>query len=131
MWILKNTFFDSEFYFKNNPDLQKKFKKNDYHGLFSHYILNGWEEGRFPFNVKVDEIFYKLSYEDVSSFKGTCQEHFTKHGYREGRLPYMPNLNLDKYNEQLFLQKPGENKIASIKEMYQHYLKSGYHDLIA
>ena len=42
------------------------------------------------------------------------QEHFTKHGYREGRLPYMPNLNLDKYNEQLFLQKPGENKIKRL-----------------
>jgi len=131
MWVLKNTFFDEKFYYKNNPDLHEKYKKDDHDGLFSHFIFNGWEEGRFPFDVRVDEVFYKLNYKDVLNFPGTCQEHFTKHGYKEGRLPYMPALDLDDYNHQLFLQNPNSKKIKSKKEMYEHYLESGYHDLIA
>tara|TARA_Y100001980_G_C14503748_1_gene279488 strand:+ start:326 stop:793 length:468 start_codon:yes stop_codon:yes gene_type:complete len=131
MWVLKNTYFDSKFYYNNNPDLHTNFKKDDYDGLYSHFILNGWEEGRFPFNVKVDDVFYRLNYEDVQNFPGSCQEHFTKHGYKEGRLPYMPSLELKKYNQQLFLQNPNSKKIMNNKEMYEHYLESGYHDLIA
>ena len=97
MWALKNTYFYPDYYFESNADLHQSIEKNDLDGLWSHYILHGWEEGRFPFDVHVDDIFYQENYPDVSFFDGSSQEHFVKHGYKEGRLPYRFNLNLEDY----------------------------------
>ena len=130
MWALMNTYFDHEFYYDSNPDLHENYKKNEYDGLWSHYILNGWEEGRFPFDVQVDEIFYNENYPDASLFNGTAQEHFVKHGYKEGRLPYLFTLNLQDYRKKLFIINPNGELPSNNKEMYQHYKDAGYHLLI-
>ena len=123
MWVLSNTYFDPSFYYEKNPDLHEKYDESDHRGLWSHYILNGWEEGRFPFRVKVDEIFYFENYPDAKLYDGSAQEHFVKHGYKEGRLPYMFSLDLDQYNERLFLVNPKE-KMPSNKYDYSQNFNS-------
>ena len=130
MWALKNTYFDPDYYFESNADLHQSIEKNDLDGLWSHYILHGWEEGRFPFDVHVDDIFYQDNYPDVSFFDGSSQEHFVKHGYKEGRLPYLFNLNLEDYKKKLFMINPRAEMPSNNSEMYKHFIEIGYHLLI-
>ena len=65
---LMNTYFDHEFYFQNNEDLHGTIEENNVNALWNHYVNSGWEEGRFPFQVVVDEIFYIENYPDTSNF---------------------------------------------------------------
>lgn len=130
MLALGNTYFDSLYYYSKNEDLHETYKKSDNKGLWSHYITNGWEEGRFPFQVEVDEVFYNENYPDARLYDGSPQEHFVKHGYKEGRLPYMFTLNLESYNSKLFLVNPHEKLLSNNQEMYSHFKEQGYHLLI-
>jgi hypothetical protein len=129
--ILSEVIFDHNYYYKHNQDLHKYFNPDDINGLWSHYLKNGWFEDRFPFEVVVDEIFYLNNYPDVSSFDGTLNQHFVIHGYKEGRLPYMFNLNIKKYNKRLKVLEPDSEKIVTESQMYKHFLTKGYHQLYA
>ena len=62
-------------------------------------LYSSWLGGRkVSLDVHVDDIFYQENYPDVS-FDGSSQEHFVKHGYKEGRLPYLFNLDLEDYKK--------------------------------
>ena len=129
-WLMNDLFFDSEYYYDSNADLNESFDKTDHESLRNHYIYSGWEEGRFPFKVSVDKFFYIETYPDVKNFAGSTEEHFLAHGYKEGRLPYIHNLELESYNKQLSFLDPGSKAIENKQEMYQHYAFVGYHLLI-
>lgn len=128
--VLTNTYFDSEYYYKKNEDLQEHFEKNNFRALWTHYVQSGWEEGRFPFEVVVDEIFYTNTYPDVISFKGSVADHFYNYGYHEGRLPYQFKLNLEDYIKRLSILDASSLSPNNEKEMYQHFKESGYHKLL-
>ena len=130
LWVLNNTYFDQNYYHDFNKDLQQEFEKDDRDGLFKHYLDNGWQEGRFPFQVTVDDYFYLETYPDVRNFYGSCQDLFVKHGYKEGRLPYLFNLDLEDYNRNLKIIEPSHKIIEGKKEMYDHFVKIGYHMLL-
>ena len=53
-----------------------------------------------------------------------------KHGYKEGRLPYLFNLDLEDYNRNLKILEPSHKIIEAKKEMYDHFVKIGYHMLL-
>jgi hypothetical protein len=64
-----------------------------------HWISSGYYEGRFPFDVKVNQIFYTSNYRDLEHLatEDECMSHFVLHGYSEGRLAYFPHFDHDWY----------------------------------
>jgi len=127
---LMNTYFDHEFYYQNYEDLHGTIDKDNVNALWNHYVNSGWEEGRFPFQVVVDEIFYIENYPDTSNFDGSMNEHFTRHGYKEGRLPYLIELDLDSYCKRMSIILPDEAHPKDKQEMYKHFKFIGYHSLL-
>ena len=127
--VLQGVVFDSSYYYKNNDDLHNFFEEDDEKGLWTHYIQSGWAEGRFPFEVIVDEIFYLETYPDVINFDGSYQDHFVRHGYSEGRLPYMFNIDLKLYNQRLSVIDPKAEPILDNNELRKHFVLVGYHQL--
>ena len=128
-FALQGVVFDAEYYFKSNADLHKSYEVGDEIELKRHYIESGWSEGRFPFEVIVDEIFYLETYPDVAQFKGSFQEHFVRHGYSEGRLPYMFNIDKTSYNQRLGVLEPDTEPFKTPAEIRKHFILVGYHQL--
>jgi hypothetical protein len=59
----------------------------------SHFINDGYFEGRLPFPIQVDERYYLTQNPGVAEHvrKGDLasgQQHFDENGYQEGRLPF-------------------------------------------
>jgi hypothetical protein len=85
---------DEAWYLKTNPDVANAVKTGDLASARSHYIIAGFYEDRWPYQIVVDETWYQSEYPDVKTAIGrgsveSCQDHFNRYGFIEGRLPSM------------------------------------------
>jgi hypothetical protein len=88
--ILSSKHFNSDFYIKNNPDLEKSKFANS---AITHYARSGYFMNKLPSSIKIDEEFYLKENIDIKDgvLKNTIrdlQEHFDANGFYEGRLPF-------------------------------------------
>ncbi len=77
--ILRSGLFNSEFYRRNNQDID--FSKVD---PLYHYLDTGWLEGRDP-SADFSTSFYLESYPDVKAARINPLVHYIYHGRYEGR----------------------------------------------
>ena len=59
----------------------------------SHFVNDGYFEGRWPFPMTVDERYYLENNPGVADYVRRAmlksgQQHFEENGYEEGRLPF-------------------------------------------
>ncbi|MGO8737834.1 hypothetical protein [Rhodoblastus sp.] len=91
--ILKGVSFDEDWYLTKYPDIADAIARGVVASARTHFVENGYIEGRFPARVVVDEGWYHAKYADVAEGVETgdirsCQEHFDAHGRAEGRTPF-------------------------------------------
>jgi hypothetical protein len=84
---------DEAWYLERNPDIAEAIKQGIVESVKSHFLHDGYFEGRMPFPVHVDERYYLFENSDLIDYvrEGKIksgQQHFDKDGYREGRLPF-------------------------------------------
>lgn len=88
-WLV-NQKFDEAAYRKANPDVDQAITDGALQDGWSHYVENGYFEGRSPGVYHVDPKFYRRTYPDVALAERrgqlTVQEHFTRTGLAEGRV---------------------------------------------
>ncbi len=82
--FLNAVWVDEEWYLKSYPDIAAAIAAGHFHSGKEHFVGSGYFEGRWPFDIPVDEDWYTATYTDVPT-SGTV--HFQKFGYWEGRLP--------------------------------------------
>jgi hypothetical protein len=80
-------------YLGRYPDLAEAVSQGIIASPRSHFVNDGYLEGRLPFPISVDEKYYLAQNPGVADFvrKGDLesgQQHFDEHGYHEGRLPF-------------------------------------------
>lgn len=83
--------FDEEFYRLTYPDLRAAYDAGDVTDLRTHFIEEGYFEGRFGSKPEVDEQFYRDTYPDVAAAvaKGDVLsglDHYMRAGAFEGRF---------------------------------------------
>jgi len=79
-YIPQQTFFDNNYYLKENPDVASSGLDPEY-----HYYNFGEKEGRNP-NIYFCPDFYKKLNADVRSAGMSPFQHYISHGFHEGRL---------------------------------------------
>jgi hypothetical protein len=84
---------DEAWYMERYPDLAEAVSQGVIASPKSHFVNDGYFEGRLPFPISVDERYYLTQNPGVADFvrKGDLksgQQHFDEHGYQEGRLPF-------------------------------------------
>jgi hypothetical protein len=84
---------DEKWYLQRYPDIADAISKGIVASPKSHFVNDGFFEGRMPFPIRVDERYYLAQNEGVADFvrKGNLesgQQHFDENGYHEGRLPF-------------------------------------------
>ena len=90
--ILRNRYFNIEFYKLNYPDLQNMRPEQ----LIDHYIEHGKKEGRIVSKTHAQKLtenpdfdieFYKLNYSDLQNMRPEqLIDHYIEHGKKEGRI---------------------------------------------
>jgi hypothetical protein len=90
--MLLSVNFDEEYYRKANPDLAEAERSGTIASLHEHYLEFGYFEHRLPCFVEVDITFYAHAYPDMKldlseSSARLAQNHFERHGFKEGRIP--------------------------------------------
>ena len=88
--LLVYSFFNEEYYLRNNPDVREAFLNGDVESALHHFTVAGIFEGRLPCPIYIDEKNYLEKNPDVNDIvsRGTIQSaqaHFDIHGYKEGR----------------------------------------------
>jgi hypothetical protein len=90
--LLRGVDVDEEWYVTVYPDIAEAIEAGMIKSAKSHFIENGYFEGRLPFELSVDEDWYLKTYPDVAEgvsrgeFR-SAKDHFENYGYKEGRLP--------------------------------------------
>lgn len=84
---------DEAWYLQRYPDIADAIRQGIVAGAKSHFVHDGYFEGRLPFSIKVDEKYYLSQNSGVGDYvrKGLLesgQQHFDENGYAEGRLPF-------------------------------------------
>jgi hypothetical protein len=84
---------DEPWYLERYPDIAEAISQGVIASPKSHFVNDGYFEGRIPFPIKVDERYYLTQNSGVAEHvrKGQLasgQQHFDEHGYQEGRLPF-------------------------------------------
>jgi hypothetical protein len=84
---------DEAWYLKRYPDIADAIDRGIVNSAKSHFVSDGYFEGRMPFPVNVDERYYLMQNPGVADHvrKGLLksgQQHFDENGYSEGRLPF-------------------------------------------
>lgn len=93
--------FDQEFYLAAYPDIKEAFASGQVSDLWSHFIEEGYFEGKLGSKPEVDEDFYKETYPDVAiaiadgSF-GSAIDHYVRAGAYEGRFANQTNMQTAK-----------------------------------
>ena len=87
---------EEQWYLQQYPDVAAAIAKGLIKSAKTHFVTDGYFEGRLPCPIKVDEKWYLQQYPDVaesvhSGEIDSGQKHFTQDGYREGRLPFAIN----------------------------------------
>jgi hypothetical protein len=80
-------------YLERYPDIAEAIGQGIVLSPKSHFINDGYFEGRLPFPIQVDERYYLTQNPGVAEHvrKGDLasgQQHFDENGYQEGRLPF-------------------------------------------
>jgi hypothetical protein len=84
---------DGPWYLERYPDIADAIRRGLVADARTHFINDGYFEGRMPFRIEVDERFYLGQNEGVADYvrRGLLesgQQHFDENGYAEGRLPF-------------------------------------------
>jgi hypothetical protein len=84
---------DERWYLERYPDIADAISRGLVKSPQSHFVNDGYFEGRLPFPIRVDERYYLAHNEGVAEYvrKGMLesgQQHFDENGYVEGRLPF-------------------------------------------
>lgn len=87
--------FSEAFYLEQNPDVAEARAKGQIADLRSHFIEQGYFEGRAGSVPPVDEEYYITAYPDVAEAvrRGDVSsgaEHYTRSGAAEARIPSPP-----------------------------------------
>jgi hypothetical protein len=91
--LLQGVDVDEAWYLSRYPDIADAIKQGLVSDARSHFIHDGYFEGRLPFAIHIDEAYYLKQNAGVADFvrRGlleTGQQHFDENGYKEGRLPF-------------------------------------------
>ena len=83
--------FDEDFYSFTYPDLRDAHEAGHVADLRTHFVEEGYFEGRFGAKPDVDETFYRKTYPDVAAAvaKGDVKsglDHYMRAGAFEGRF---------------------------------------------
>lgn len=84
--------FDREFYLSTYPDIRSAFDAGRIADPRTHFIEEGYLEGRFGARPDVDEEYYRATYPDVrtaitSGNVASALDHYLRAGAFEGRFP--------------------------------------------
>ena len=84
--------FSEAFYLEQNPDVAEAHAKGQIADLHSHFIEQGYFEGRVGHAQQVDEAYYIASYADVAEAVrrgdvASGAEHYIRSGAAEARVP--------------------------------------------
>lgn len=82
--------FDDDFYREQYPDVDEAVKSGEVPSARTHFIQEGYLEGRLAVKPEVDERFYVDTYPDVAVAIQNQQivsayEHYIRYGHNEGR----------------------------------------------
>jgi hypothetical protein len=88
----KSLLFDPEWYRTEYPDVAAAIESGDVESEIEHYASFGYEEGRMPAYLTVDESRYLTQNSDVAQAIEAgempgAETHFNEIGYLEGRAP--------------------------------------------
>jgi hypothetical protein len=94
--------FDEEFYCSTYPELQDAHESGIVADLRTHFIEDGYFEGRFGTKPDVDEQFYMETYPDVAAAatKGEVKsalDHYMRAGASEGRFANADDMGTIKH----------------------------------
>ena len=84
--------------------------------------------------IEVDETWYLSHYPDVrqafedGSLGMTPAEHYRRHGYLEGRLPFVPQVDEVAYRAKYPDVEQGIQQ-GAVTSAVQHFIKHGYREL--
>uniref|UniRef100_UPI0013DBD119 N-acetylmuramoyl-L-alanine amidase family protein n=1 Tax=Sharpea azabuensis TaxID=322505 RepID=UPI0013DBD119 len=80
--------YDADYYYKNNADVQKQFKSDDYTGLLKNFVEKGMAQGQRA-SANFDVTSYRLQYPDLRAAFGNNLKayymHYITYGKREKR----------------------------------------------
>lgn len=84
---------DEAWYLERYPDIAEAIGQGVIASPKSHFVNDGYFEGRMPFPIRVDEHYYLSQNSGVADYvrNGSLesgQQHFDENGYDEGRLPF-------------------------------------------
>jgi hypothetical protein len=84
--------FDLDFYLATYPDIREAFGTGRIANPRTHFIEEGYIEGRFGSKPNIDEEFYKNTYPDVKAAIATgvvesAFDHYMRAGAFEARFP--------------------------------------------
>jgi len=84
---------DEAWYLESYQDIAEAIGQGIVASAKSHFVNDGYFEGRLPFPIRVDEWYYLSQNPGVAEQvrKGVLasgQQHFDENGYQEGRLPF-------------------------------------------
>jgi hypothetical protein len=84
--------FDEDFYLDTYPDIRKAMDEGQISSARTHFVEQGFLEGRFGSKPDVDEGHYKLTYPDVAAAinagsVSSALEHYIRAGAFESRNP--------------------------------------------
>lgn len=91
--LLAGTDVNEAWYLERYPDIADAIKQGIITSARSHFVGDGYFEGRWPFPITVDENYYLEQNPGVADYvrRGLLQsgqQHFDENGYKEGRLPF-------------------------------------------
>jgi hypothetical protein len=91
--LIEGVQVDAAWYLERYPDIALAIRQGTIASPQSHFVNDGYFEGRMPFPMRVDERYYLARNEGVADYvrKGMLesgQQHFDENGYAEGRLPF-------------------------------------------
>jgi hypothetical protein len=84
---------DEKWYLERYQDIAQAIQEGIVSSARSHFVNDGYFEGRVPFSIAVDEKYYLSHNPGVADYvrQGMLQsgqQHFDENGYKEGRLPF-------------------------------------------
>lgn len=84
---------DEGWYLRKYMDIAEAVYNGTVESARSHFISDGYFEGRWPFAMAVDESYYMETNPGVADYvrRGLLksgQQHFEENGYQEGRMPF-------------------------------------------
>jgi hypothetical protein len=91
--------YDEDFYLSTYEDIRDAYKSGQISNLRTHFMQEGYFEGRFGARPDVDEEFYKQTYPDVmaaisNGSVASGLDHYLRAGAAEGRFANSDDMQL-------------------------------------